>query len=402
MHKLAIYILELCNYLDEKCSELFYFIPDYYNTTAFIVIRAFIRMDLHSLEFLYPKSGPIGIPKESLIDSFITFVSNHIGDKSIPNPDQQEALLLKLGILLQYKEIISRLENHKIAQNKLVRNFLHSFEMKSSHVLARNFLRLLNHNLFNDMPKTVLPDYGSDFYRKQFIELCTNDVKLRENFLNTFFNHINNTLTDLKMHYTESKNGNLSLRDHEDHKKESRNIYIIFFDMLRVLETIISLIPNIFLEKNGIFKQRGSDLCLLVISEVIKGQLGKFLNEIPVDDRKRMENAQILLSPIAGIFLTLQNTINNELSKKNLINVEEFIIKGDGFDIKLMKNFIEIIKSESKKPISKQIANLISLINSLEGFIEKNFSPVFFNRFSKDFRKKKKKYQKNNYAQFVI
>ena len=379
MYKLAWYILDLCNYVDQKCPELFYFIPDYYNSAVFTILRSFIRMDIESLDFLWGKITPATCPKEALMDSFITFISNHLADKRIANPDQQELFLHKLGLLLQYKDLIARMETHPVAKSKLLPVFLAAFEMKSVHLLSRNFLRMLKKSAYNDIQYSVLPDVGSEYYRKQFAELCYSDIKLKEMFLNTFLNHMNNTLTEIKMHCVESGNISLSSREREEHKKEARNFYNVLYDMLRVLETIVALIPHVFLEPNGIFKQRTSDLCMLVIREGIQGQLANFFTELINEEPKRIETQKMILSPIAGIYLNLNHTVAElkEEEKTKYVTVEECIIKSDGFENKLMKTFVEVLNNNGKKVNSKQFNTILGIVNSLEGFIEKHFSPVF-------------------------
>ncbi|MDR3548361.1 MAG: hypothetical protein P4M11_08890 [Candidatus Pacebacteria bacterium] len=277
-------MLELCDYIDRTYPELFYFVPEYYITAVSAIVKAFLRMDPQGLDFLWTKCSPAMVPREALLDRFITFVTNHISDKRIPNPDQQESFLIKLGILLQYRDVVSRLETHPVAKTKLVPAFLRDFGKSNVNALAKNFLRLFKKNLYNDLAYTVLPDYGSEYFRKQFVELCTADIKLREAFLNTFLDHLNNTLTELKLHYSECSNISLTTRERDQHKRDSRVSYSILYDMLRVLETTVSLIPFVFLEADGLFRQRAADLCMLVIREGIQGQLGRFLSDLASED----------------------------------------------------------------------------------------------------------------------
>ena len=142
--------------------------------------------------------------------------------------------------------------------------------------------------------------------------------------------------------------------------------------MLRSLETSISLIPFVFLEPEGIFTQRNSDLCMVIIREVIQGHLGRFFVAYK-SENKRIETQGMILSPIAGIYICLYNSSQGQ----KLSTIEDCIVKADGFESKLMKSFIDILKQEKSKDVSKGIVILTKIINSLEGFIEKHYSPVY-------------------------
>ncbi len=281
MHRLGCYLLDLCNHIDSECPELFYFVPEYYITSVSTIVKAFLRMEPQSLEFIWTaKCSPMICPRDALLDRFVTFVTHHLSDKKVPNPDQQEAFLTKLGILLQYRSVVPRLETHPVSGPHLVPAFLRAFDEQNVYALAKIFLRLFRKGLYNDITYTFLPDFGSEHFRRQFAELCTKDTKVRDGFLNAFLEHINNTLTELKLHYSESSNISLTSQERDEHKRASRTSYNILYDMLRVTETTVSLIPTLFLEQNGIFAQRVSDLCMLVVREGIQGQVSRFLCDL--------------------------------------------------------------------------------------------------------------------------
>lgn len=289
MNDLGSYIVDLCNFLDQSCPELFYFIPEYYTTAMFTIIRSFLRMDIQNLDFLWPKqivAPQLKYPSDKFLYEFVSFISNHLADKKIPNPDQQESFLTKLNILLQYRDIVLKMEKHPVAKEKLMQAFLRSFDKKNLNALCKNYLRMLKKDLYNDINYSILPEASSVFFREQFKELCTKDIKIRDTFLNSFLNHLNNTLSDFQLNSSESYNVAITTRERDEHKREARQIYNIFYEMLRVLETTISLIPAVFLETNNIFKQRSSDLCMLIIREAFKGQLSKFLEEMLQTDCK--------------------------------------------------------------------------------------------------------------------
>ena len=283
MNKLGIYILKLCNYLDSICPELFYFIPEYYTTPVFTIFRSFLRMVFQNLDFIWNKVSEDkreNYPTDSFLYEFITFVSSHLADKCIPNPDFQESFLYQLYIIVQYKKIASKIEFHPIAKAKLINSFLKSFEFKKIDGVSKIFLKMFKCHTFNDINSDYLPDMSSNYLRNQFVENCLANVKLRDSFLNNALNHLYDTITDLRHHFSESFNISLSDLELKEHKVEARRLYNIFYDMLRVLETTSGLIPLVFLEDTSTFRQRFSDVCLIVIRDAFLGQLGKFLEEI--------------------------------------------------------------------------------------------------------------------------
>ena len=88
----------------------------------------------------------------------------------------------------------------------------------------------------------------------------------------------------------------------------------------------------------------------------------------------------MLLSPITGIYLALSNSQNQSKEyKPKVIQIEEFIVRADGFEPKLLKTFAEVLRTDTIKvnPHNKKAVSAISsIINSLDPFIEKHFSPV--------------------------
>jgi hypothetical protein len=372
MHKVAKYILDLCNYIDKNCPELFYFVPAYYDNMLFSIIKVYFRLNPNSLDFLKVENV-IYSSKNELLDPFITLVTNHIADKCIPNPDQKDSFLLKLIIMLQYKDIVEKLEMHQVANEKLLPSLLSAFEAKNGFVVARTFLRLLKGKLYADFTSLILPEIGSTRYRTLFVNLCLKQEKLRDKFLNDLFSHINDLLSALNLRYADRNNGELNER--EENMKEARTDYETLYNMLRVLETVISLVPLIFLEISRVLKQRASDLCMLIIREVTQGHLGSFLLEIPSSNIKKIETPKALLCPIAGIYLILSKAAFMEKTGK-FVSLEEFTVNADGFDINLMKKFIELLKGKAVKGLPKEFFTVRNAVNSLEMYIARHPSTV--------------------------
>lgn len=381
MKRLSSYILSVTDYIDRKCPELFYFVPNYYNTTTFIIIKNLLRLNLLSLVFFWQNasfkldlSSLLSVSfnaNDPLIDLFISFVTRHLADKRIPNPDQQEDFLIKLLFLLQHKETLRKLDTHPIAREKLLPGLMNAFEQPHILLLAMNFLALLKKDLYNDIETNV----GSKFYQEQFAELCKKEGKLFEHFLNSLLNHINDLISKMKLHYAESGNAGISARDRDTHYRKACGEYTTLYRAMRCLELVALLTPCSFVEHSGVFTQRSSDLCMHVVREGIHGQLGKFLGGVMGGDHKKIETPRMLLSPVAGIYLSL-----NEALKKNkgkLICIEEYIVKADGFELELMSSFVATLK-DANPPAHSKFEALANLVGSLESYLTKTAPQVLF------------------------
>ena len=237
MHKTASYILELCNYIDEKCPSLFYFIPEYYLTSAFVILKAFLKLDLGNLTFLWPDvvSAPLSYSKDILVDLAISLTIKHLADKEIPHPDLQEFFLKNMEMMLQYKDVIKKMEANSIAKEKLIYTLLLSFEMKKPKIVSRIFMRLLKGTVLNDLQYTIYPDVGSSYYREQFVNVCNKNEKLREIFLNSFFDQTNDLISEIIMNYAKRKNKTLNIKEKETCREIARKSYNILYDISKMV-----------------------------------------------------------------------------------------------------------------------------------------------------------------------
>lgn len=371
MHKLAYYILDMCNYIDEKYPSLFYFVPECYLRVALSIVQAFIRLNPGSLPFLWPEliTAPLSFSRDLLLKVAVTLILNHFVDEHIPSPDLQDFFLVSLEPLLECPEIVKKLEAIEISQKKLIPSLLLSLKVKSPAIVTRLLLYLIKGKSYNDI-KYAVPILGSDYFKEQFTITCSKDAKLRETFLNSFFNHTNDLISNLKLSCAQNMDVNSSVAEKKAACVNIRDSCYVLYRMFRVLEAIISLIPFVFLERNGIFKQRNSDVCMIVIREAIAGQMGSYFANFDATTQKLTKTIETLLSPIAGIYLCLSK---NE--GKDLATVEECIVKADGFEKKLMPEFLDILKGKGSQ---EEFAALEKIVNSLDNFIEEHCSPVNF------------------------
>ncbi len=278
-------MLSLCNYLDEHCPELFYFVPEYYITAAFTIIKVFLRLQVHRLSFIWPTTNVLTYPSDELLAACLTFLARHFNDKSIPNPSQQEMFQGRLKLLLQCKEIVGKMELHPVARTIMLRGLLNSFEHKPPKTSVTNLLRLIKKDTFNDIPRSVLPEAASEYFRKQFTELCITEVGLRESYLNGLFGYIGTAIFEIKVQIAESTNPDLDAQAKHNHASKVRSLYSSLYNALRLLEATVGLIPAIFLDGSKLVTQRASDLCMLVAREGTESVIHQYLGELSSKNR---------------------------------------------------------------------------------------------------------------------
>ncbi|MDR3548362.1 MAG: hypothetical protein P4M11_08895 [Candidatus Pacebacteria bacterium] len=78
------------------------------------------------------------------------------------------------------------------------------------------------------------------------------------------------------------------------------------------------------------------------------------------------------------MYLALHNSFNKSKEEKGkLISVEEYIIRADGFEAKLMKQFVDSLRIEVRKMNEKPFLIVAGIVAALDSYIEKNCTPVY-------------------------
>lgn len=137
------------------------------------------------------------------------FIAKHFYDEKIVNPDLKETYLTRLNILMQSQQIMEVFEKSPTAQQYLVKGLLSSFDKKYLTLVSKNFLRFAKGKGFKEISLSsyVTENTYSAFYLERMREqLLLPGDKVAKNFMNTFFNTLNEITTELFVIFKELKN----------------------------------------------------------------------------------------------------------------------------------------------------------------------------------------------------
>jgi len=368
LKKCGTWIAKWLNFIHIQLPNLFYFIPEYFDTFLSDIVRFFLRIPIDRCAFITNDLIEDFLSPD-FMGQYIDFVSAHLNDEGISNPEYHEAFLTKLNMLLQVKKIMFLLESSSTANKFLVTNMISGFKMKNLNALCKNFLRIFRTRNFLEIKYSYLPEFNSDKLKKQFQYLmCTNEA-LYNDFLNNLLNNMASTLTNVLVLYHDGNKVNLEDREREFIMNEIRKSIHLLYDMNRVLETVINLLVDLFIEKKNANQYRIIDYLTSQIFQIsnITG-IGKVINLYSEIDFSIVEYSYKFISPIAGIIETLYskfidlNKKSEEAAAKDTFNL---LKDGDSFSVDSFKIMSELITEELDfyKEEVKRYENLKVLTN---------------------------------------
>lgn len=129
-------------------------------------------------------------------------------DDRIANPDLKEHYLVRLNTLLQHNHFIKLFEQNPFAQYNLIPMLMRSFAkgINLRHA-SKNILRLAKGQGFREIIyEEVIEKTQSVFFLKKLrMQLLNADNKDTKEFMNAFFNSLNDITTDLFTIFKEVK-----------------------------------------------------------------------------------------------------------------------------------------------------------------------------------------------------
>ena len=100
-------------------------------------------------------------------------------------------------------------------------------------------------------------------------------------FLNTLSLKIHNALTELKLVYDEYQgNIGLAIMQKENQRKEIKYLYLMSYNLLRVVESLILVNPEVFFNEQCIPCSRFVDLAFSVARQTLDGPLTKIIQTL--------------------------------------------------------------------------------------------------------------------------
>ena len=151
-----------------------------------------------------------------------------------------------------------------------------SFDKRYLQLVSKNFLRFWKGRGFKEvqMPHKISENTFSEFYllrlRKQ---LMIPGDKLAKEFMNNFFNILNELTTELFVIFKELKNsyGPQIL-------KKTRSNFVLVVDMFRIIEMLTKYSPEIFVDKQHIHSIRLINYMMFVLHSVFVGELDSYID----------------------------------------------------------------------------------------------------------------------------
>jgi hypothetical protein len=271
----SLWVIKICNYLDENCKPLVYFIPEYFLTFAFEVLRIQSRLSILELDYLWriEPMPMLGKLCESLFVESTKFIVNHMNDPNMPNPDLQDQIQSHLNLILQEHKYRDLLEKSPAMLNKLVPNMLTHFGKFNMNAMCKNYLRMFRYNTFNDIIYATLPEYQSTIFRQSFNTIISTNS-------NTAFDFMLSTIENLHLIYSsiQAKIDIVSLGNIPNEEKakaitEIKKSIGIYYDILRIIESSVNIVPSAFIISKATVFQQLSNLCMTIIRSCCDGLL---------------------------------------------------------------------------------------------------------------------------------
>ena len=147
--------------------------------------------------------------EETFFKELVTFISKHHIDDRIANPDLKEMYLVRLNVLLQHNHFIQLFQEEVYAQENFILMMMKSFikNINLRHV-TKNILRLAKGQGFKEIiyEENVEKTSSPYFLYKLRMQLLNLDNKVTKDFMNSFFNSINDITSELFIIFKELKN----------------------------------------------------------------------------------------------------------------------------------------------------------------------------------------------------
>ena len=144
--------------------------------------------------------------EERFFRELVTFISKHHIDDRIANPDLKEMYLVRLNVLLQHNHFIQLFQEESYAQENFIVMMMKSFikNINLRHV-TKNILRLAKGQGFKEIiyEENVEKTSSPYFLYKLRMQLLNLDNKVTKDFMNAFFNSINDITSELFIIFKE-------------------------------------------------------------------------------------------------------------------------------------------------------------------------------------------------------
>lgn len=183
--------------------------------------------------------------------------------------------------------------------------------------------------------KILDPTY-SEFYVNQFRTLLLSDDPVVEDFLNRFFNNLNLYATELFVAIRETK-------DQPDNtllKKKTRSLNIITIHLLRLLEVMTQIAPELFIKKSKVNESRILNFIYFSLQSLFTSGIEQLIDNFADQNEAYVDKVVFFLAPFLGILCNLKG-VKAEGDFKGFLHI---LCKADGFTGKLLGKLKELVE----------------------------------------------------------
>jgi len=337
MVKFSVWLLQLVNYIDQAFPDLVYMLPDHVIQIPFEVLRMIKRESQiiigSGMPICLPNYGQgISAEQEKLFQGYIledqqsplqqtfyqeivTFLSRHFIDDRIANPDLKEIYLVRLNILFQYNQFIKTFEGQDFAQENLILMLMRSFgkNINLRHV-TKNILRLAKGQGFKEIvyEDKIEKTHSPYFLYKLRVQLLNLDSQDTKEFLNAFFNSLNDVTSELFITFKELKN-NYS----QSNLRKTKSYFETSVDLLRMAELFATWCPELFLDTEHVHSSRLLNFLMFTLNSVLVGETDKHIAYFAEKCFSLSTSLEQYLAPFIGILVNMYMGIKQQQNEES-------------------------------------------------------------------------------------
>ena len=252
---------------------------------------------------------------------------------------------------------------------------MRSFDKRYLQLVSKNFLRFWKGRGFKEvhMPLKISENTFSEFFLGRLrVQLVAPGDKLAKEFMNSFFNILNELTTELFVIFKELKNayGPQIL-------KKTRSNFVLVVDLFRIVEMLTRYAPEIFVDKQSVHSIRLLNYMMFVLHSVFVGELGAYIDYFSEKIQHRSETLSQFLAPFIGILRNLYEAANTLGTQDNAKydNLADIFQKTDSFDPTLFLRLREVVKSQLPPASAEEAATYLafeSMIDEIEMLCQSN------------------------------
>ena len=132
------------------------------------------------------------------------------------------------------------------------------------------------------------------------MQLLNMDHKMTQEFMNSFFNSLNDITSELFITFKELKNnyGGMTLR-------KTKNYFETAIDLLRMCELFTSCCPELFLSVDQVHSSRLLNFIMFTLNSVFIGEINKYIVFFADKVYSHSSTLEQYLAPIIGIMVNI-------------------------------------------------------------------------------------------------